>query len=191
MTEIVQISHGLAIMRALEGVARDPQWMRKTPPWADLGFPVIDKGVSAIFPLLVPAPPDGDPGGERLSDVRERLRMDFIHFYGGDFFHRETAMGLEEGYGRALVAAGAVVPGDSLTWWSVGKFAAVLVRSVDQERAVERLALHVIPKDWVWYQPLNSGTKREASRHRRIMREQAAAADADVVWSWPLPASDG
>lgn len=186
MTEIAKVSNGLEIMNTLKGVAGDHRWMGKTQPWADLGFPVIDRGAYAIFPLAV-----SDPGGaERLSDVRQGLETAFIHFFGGDYFHRENELDIEEGYGRALVAAGAVVRGASMTWWSVGNFAAVLVRSVDQENSAETLALHVIPKDWAGYLPLNAGTKREASRHRRIVKEQTAAGEVDVSWSWPLPASD-
>lgn len=45
----------------------------------------------------------------------------------------------------------------------------------------------VVPKDWVSYSPINSGTKREASRYRRIIKERNAA---DVVWSWPLSVPD-
>ncbi|MFE9781932.1 hypothetical protein ACFYPA_27690 [Streptomyces sp. NPDC005775] len=95
----------------------------------------------------------------------------------------------DEGYGRKLIAAGAVINGGR--WecvWSIQRFAVVLAHSVDQERARETLALHIVPLDWVRYRPVNSGTKREASRHRRILRERDAA---DVVWAWPLPMPDG
>lgn len=189
MTDIVHVSDGLAVMRALERVARDPRkWAGNAPRWADLGFPVIARGVHAIFPLVVAAAPEnGDPGGvQRPIDVEQSLSRDLVHYYGGDFIHRESELDLDAGYGHALIAAGAVSRGGSMNWWSVQNFAAVLVRSVDPETAGETLALHIIPKDWVHYSPLNAGAKREASRHRRIMKEQAAAAAVDVSWSWTL-----
>lgn len=186
----IRVSDGLAVMQALERVLGH-RYSEKTPQWADLGFPVIDRGAYAIFPLAVArAREDGGSGGSALlSGMRSRLERDFVHFYGGDFFHAEMDLDPEDGYGRKLVAAGAVVNG--ARWeclWSVQRFAAVLAHSVDRSRARETLALHIVPLDWVRYRPVNPGTKREASRHRRILRERDAA---DVVWAWPLSMPDG
>ncbi len=174
------ISDGGSILGALELV---PSW--QTPEWAELGFPVIARGRHAIFPLAAaPLRPGDDPAGVgRLSSLSERLTMHCIHFYGGDFFHAESRLDTETGYGRRLVEAAPVLPDpSSLVWWGIGSLAAVLVRSVDQQRLLETLALHVIPKEWVAWSP-SSGTKREASRARRMLREQS---DADATWSWPL-----
>lgn len=183
------ISDGLSIMHALERVLGHRN-SEKTPQWTELGFPVIDRGAYAIFPLAVArVHEDGDSGTpERLSDMKHSLRRSCVHFFGGDDFHAEMELDAEDGYGRKLVDAGAVDAGPR--WqclWCIQRFAMVLAHSVDQQRVWETLALHIVPKDWVRYRPVNSGTKREASRHRRILKERDAA---DVVWSWPLPDRD-
>ncbi|MGW6207795.1 hypothetical protein ACWF9B_29685 [Streptomyces sp. NPDC055089] len=185
-----QISDGLSIMHALERVLGHRN-SEKTPQWTELGFPVIDRGRYAIFPLAVArVREDGDSGGTSalLSDMEHSLRRSCVHFFGGDDVHAEMELDAEDGYGRKLVDAGAI--GSGAPWWcvwSIQRFAAVLAHSVDQQRAEETLALHIVPKDWVRYSPVNSGTKREASRHRRILKDRDAA---DVVWSWPLPDRD-
>ncbi|MEV5674386.1 MULTISPECIES: hypothetical protein [unclassified Streptomyces] len=184
-----RISDGLSIMHALERTLGH-RYSERTPQWADLGFPVIDRGAYAIFPLAVArVREDGDSGtAERLSEMTHSLRRNCVHFFGGDDFHAEMALDAEDGYGRKLADAGAVVTGPP--WecvWCIQRFAVVLAHSVDRHRAWETLALHIVPVDWVRYRPLNSGTKREASRQRRIIRERDAA---DVVWSWPLPVPD-
>lgn len=173
MTVAEQISDGAAILRKLERV---PAW--HTPHWTELGFPVIDRGDYAIFPL---ARASGAEAIATLRDTETRLRTEFIHFYGGDFFHAESKLDVDAGYGRTLVDAGAVVSG--LNWWSIQNLAVVLVRSLDHERALETLAIHALPKEWVRAPPLNPGTNRAASRARRMIREQALA---DVRWAWPL-----
>ncbi|WP_250918007.1 hypothetical protein [Streptomyces albipurpureus] len=187
--EKIRISDGLSIMHALERVLGQ-KYSEKTPQWTDLGFPVIDRGKYAIFPLAVARTrEDGDLGrAERLSEMGRSLRRSCVHFFGGDDFHAEMELDAEDGYGRKLADAGAVVTGPP--WeclWCIQRFAVVLAHSVDHRRAGETLALHIVPMDWVRYRPLNSGTKREASRYRRIIRERDAA---DVVWSWPLPVPD-
>lgn len=184
-----QISDGLSIMHALERVLGHRN-SEKTPQWTELGFPVIDRGPYAIFPLAVArVQEDGDSGrAEHLSDMKYSLRRSCVHFFGGDDFHAEMELDAEDGYGRKLADAGAVDTGSP--WrclWCIQRFAVVLAHSVDQQRVWETLALHVVPKDWVRYHPINSGTKREASRCRRILKERAAA---DVVWSWPLQDRD-
>ncbi|TXS57336.1 hypothetical protein [Streptomyces sp. t39] len=184
-----RIADGLSIMHALAR-ALGTRYSERTPQWTDLGFPVIDRGRHAIFPLAVaPVREAGAPvGGGRLSEMRDGLRRSCVHHFGGDDFHAEMELDAEEGYGRKLADAGAVVTGPP--WqclWGIQRFAVVLAHGVGHEGAVETLALHVVPMDWVRYRPLNAGTKREAARHRRILGERDAA---DAVWSWPLDAPD-
>jgi hypothetical protein len=179
---VVEIADGIAILRALEEVGGRPF------DWAELGAPVVDRGAHAIFPLAVTALlDDRDPAASTRLQERERaLERDCVHFYGGDGFHAEMRLDIDVGYGRRLIETSMLAHAPRY-WWGIGRFAAVLVRSVEQRSAFDTLALHIIPKDWVWYSPLNSGTKREASRQRRIAREQKTVAGvADVVWSWPL-----
>ncbi|MFE2976194.1 hypothetical protein [Streptomyces sp. NPDC059258] len=187
--EEIAISDGLSILQALER-ALGRRYSDRTPQWTDLGFPVIDRGKYAIFPLAgVRTQKGGDPSAaERLRDIRHSLERACVHFYGGDDFHGEMELDAEDGYGRKLADAGALVTGPP--WgclWSIERFGVVLAHSVDQRRAWETLALHIVPIDWVRYRPINSGTKREASRYRRIIKERDAA---DVVWSWPLSVPD-
>lgn len=187
--EMHRISDGLSILHAFERVL-GRRFSDRTPQWTDLGFPVIDRGKYAIFPLAVARrQEDGGSGwDERLLNIRGSLARDCVHFYGGDDFHAEMELDAEDGYGRSLAAAGAF--GNGPPWWhlwAIQRFGVVLVHSVDQQRAWETLALHIVPKDWVSYSPINSGTKREASRYRRIIKERNAA---DVVWSWPLSVPD-
>lgn len=184
---MVEIADGIAILSALEGVGGRPF------DWAELGAPVVDRGAHAIFPLAVAAVQDvGDPtASNRLLERERALELACVHFYGGDGFHAETNLDIDAGYGRRLVETAMLARAPSY-WWGIGRFAAVLVRSVEQRSAFETLALHIIPKDWVWYSPLNSGTKREASRQRRIARDQETVARvADVVWSWPEDPAQG
>lgn len=187
--ETTRISDGLSVLQALEGVL-GRRYSDKTPQWTDVGFPVIDRGKYAIFPLaVVRTQEDSDPGSSgRLRDMAHSLQRACVHFYGGDDFHGEMELDAEDGYGRKLADSGAVVTGPP--WrclWFIERFGVVLAHSVDQQRAWETLALHIVPIDWVRYRPINSGTKREASRHRRIIKERDAA---DVVWSWPLSVPD-
>ncbi|CAM3526114.1 hypothetical protein [Stackebrandtia soli] len=184
-----RISNGLSIMHALERVL-GKRATDKTPEWTDLGSPVIDRGKYAIFPLAVAsARKGGDSGGaERLPAISHGLRRRCVHLYGGDDFHSELKLDAADGYGRKLADAGAI--GTEPPWqclWCIQRFAVVLVHSVDRPHALETLALHIVPIDWVWYRPRNAGTKREASRCRRIVKERNAA---DVVWSWPLSFPD-
>lgn len=180
--EVVRIADGAAILSALEVL---PEWQE--PRWVELGFPVIDRVRHAVFPLAVAPLPEGSrpDAAQRLLDESDRLTMHGVHFYGGDFFHSESAVDVAEGYGRRVVEACVVLPDPSrLIWWGIGRLAVILVRAVDPARTFETLSLHVIPKEWVWRWPPTPGTKREASRARRMLREQAAA---DASWSWPIP----
>jgi len=183
--EVVRIADGTAILSALEGLT---DWQE--PRWADLGFPVIGRGRHAVFPLAVaPLPEATDPdAARRLLDESERLIMHGVHFYGGDYFHAETPVDVDEGYGRRVAESCIVLPDPGrLIWWGIGRLAVILVRAVDRARTTETLSLHVIPKEWVWRWPPTPGTKREASRARRMLREQAVA---DASWSWPIPESE-
>lgn len=178
----LRIADGTAILSALESL---PEW--REPSWADLGFPVVDRGRHAIFPLAVAALTEGatPDAARRLLGECERLTLHAVHCYGGDFFHAESALDVEAGYGRRVVEACTVLPDPGrLIWWGIGRLAAILVRSADPSRSVEALALHVVPKEWVWRWPPHPTTKRDASRARRMAREQAAA---DASWSWPIP----
>ena len=176
------IADGFAILRALEKVNGRPI------EWAELGTPVIDRGAHAMFPIAVAAVQNsGDPADlARLQQTAQTLERDLIHFYGGDGIHAEMRLDVEAGYGRRLVETSALVHAPRY-WWGIGRFAVILVHSVEQQREFETLALHIIPKDWVWYSPIAPSTKRGASHLRRIIREQETVGGvADVVWSWPL-----
>lgn len=176
------ISDGFAILRHLEEVKGRPI------EWAKLGTPVIDRGSHAIFPIAVAAVHNsGDPADlTRLQQTGQALERDFIHFYGGDGIHAEIRLDIDAGYGRRLVETSALVH-EPRYWWGIGRFAVILVHTVEQRREFDTLALHIIPKDWVWYSPLAPSTKRDASHLRRIIREQETIGGvADVVWSWPL-----
>ncbi|MFJ9523629.1 hypothetical protein ACIRPK_36045 [Kitasatospora sp. NPDC101801] len=183
-----RISDGLAVLQALER-SLGRRHSDRTPPWQELGFPVIDRGRYAIFPLAVaPAQVGAEQVSKDLSAMRYSLQRSCVHFYGGDDVHGELDIGTEDGYGRKLVEAGAVVAGP--VWiglWVIQRFGVVLAHSIDRGRAMETLALHIVPVDWVLYRPVNSGTKREASRYRRVVRDRDAV---DVAWSWPLPGPD-
>lgn len=182
--EVTEISDGLAVLSALEDIGGRPF------DWAELGAVVIDRGAHAIFPLAVAeVQDDHDPAApSRLREMAQRLERDCIHFYGGDWFHAETVLDLDTGFGRRLVET-PLLARPPRYWWSVGRFAAVIVRSVEDRRAFETLALHIIPKDWVRSSPIAPSTNRDASRLRRTTRERETVAGvADVVWSWPSEA---
>lgn len=177
MTDVEHLADGLALLRMLEKI---PTWRK--PQWGDLGLPVVDRGDHAIFPLAVA--PLGEAGGaDALLETETGLRNHCIHYYGGDSFHAESVLSPEDGYGRKLLDAGAVPHGSALLWWGIQNLAVVLVRAVDERRRVETLALHVLPKDWLWEPAVSPATKRAASHARRMARECGAA---DVTWSWPL-----
>lgn len=169
------------------GFLARPSAVAETFSWSDFGQPVIDRGDAAIYPLAVaPVAEGGDvDAASELAEMEYRVARYCVHFHGGDDFHAENQVDLEDGFGRNLLASGAIVQsGSSLNWWTVRSRAVVLVRSHDPEHALQRLALHVVPREWLSEVPMNSGTKREASRRRRLAKERAAS---DVAWSWPLP----
>lgn len=179
---MVVITDCLEVLQALEGVKGRPI------AWAAMGAPVIDRGAHAIFPLAVAAvqPGRGAQESASLAELARNLELHCIHFHGGDGFHAEMALKADAGYGRRLVETSALLRTPRY-WWGIGRFAVVLVHALEQQGEFESLALHVIPKDWVWHSPITPSTKRGASQLRRIVREQESIGGAaDVLWSWPL-----
>ncbi|MEZ2370581.1 hypothetical protein [Arthrobacter sp. RCC_34] len=177
MTDVENITDGIALLRTLETI---PTWRK--PRWEDLGLPVVDRGDHAIFPLAV-APLIDSGEARALLETETMLRNHCIHYYGGDSFHAESVLSTDEGYGRKVLEAGAIPHGSVVLWWGIQNLAVVLIRAVDERRRLETLALHVLPKDWVWEPAVPLTTKRAASHARRMARDCSAA---DARWSWPL-----
>jgi hypothetical protein len=180
---LITRSQGMTILTALADPRRTPSG--PSPTWADIGSPVVDRGVHAIFPLAS-ARVDAPGAKERLHAVRDRLQMDAIHYYGGDHFHAETDLRGEDGYGRNLARSGIDTIGPVYAW-RVGDHAAILVHGRNRLDATETLALHVVPAEWVWERLGSGDTKRAQSHRRRALRERDAA---DARWSWPSPRAD-
>lgn len=183
-SEIERISDGLRILDAI--VALTPRQAATHPSlWPLLGVPAIDRGVLVIFPLAVTAVSPTDRSGlERLREVHAELQRACIHFHGGDDFHAESVLDAEEDpYGRRLAEVGApdTTPGGVVVW-RVRDRGAALVLVVDEERGQATLAFHLVPQDWIWNWPPEPATKREASRRRTALQEQAAV---EIEWSWP------
>lgn len=173
MTGFVSTVDGLTLLQALDSLRGG------AVHWPDLAPLVIDRGDLVIVPL---AKSDGGADAdEQLQRIKADLQRDCIHFYGGDWFHAETLLDLDEGYGRVLARAGGVSPA-RLYAWSVGGFAVVLVHAADARGAGSTLALHFLPREWIWPRLSNGDTKRETSRRRRIAKERDAA---DAAWEWP------
>lgn len=175
----------LAVMERVEDAlsaksqGRTPAWRR--PEWSELGVPAIDRGAFAIIPIAVAlGSDDGAQAGEALGELDHELWKRWGYLHGGHDY-RVGRTDPEEGYGRRLAEAGAF--GRGPYWWTVRDVAVMVVRSVDQRRTLESLAIHVLPKDWVRYLPSEPATDREGSRRRRMLRERDAA---DVSWTWPL-----
>lgn len=189
VTGFEELTDGVILVEAL---AADPHRRagEPAPGWSDLAPHVIDRGAYAIFPLAAAPASDSDHVSEAQRSLREldrRIAMHCIHFYGGDGFHAETSLDTDEGYGRRLAESGVAVLGNSYAW-RVRDHAAILVRSIDPSLALETLAFHVVPSEWVWYHAVNGGTKREASRFRRAGRERDLA---DASWGWPTATGAG
>lgn len=177
---VTEIADGLTILRALDQAKGRPV------VWAELDESAIDRGAHAIFPLAVAEIDDRDDlaAATRLQEDAQRLERDCIHFYGGDWFHAETRLDTGTGYGRRLVETVFLLRPPRY-WWGIGRFAVVIVRAIEERREFETLALHVIPKEWVWTSPIAPSTKRDASHLRRVLREQETVGGvADLVWSW-------
>lgn len=181
---VLRVSDATAILRALEG---EPEW--RTPNWADLGFAVIDRGRYAIFPLAGAPVDEGTMPGDagKLADDADRLRMYCVHWYGGDFFHAESRLDVDAGYGLRLREAGPLLPAAVRPpWWRIGGLVVLVIRSIDPGGTIETLALHALPEEWFPQSVLAPTTKREISRARSMLREQEAA---DASWAWPIGAS--
>ncbi|HXH36861.1 MAG TPA: hypothetical protein VNJ54_20970 [Plantibacter sp.] len=174
VAEFAVSANGLSVLRSLE------QLPGGKPTWSDLGVVVIDRSTHAIVPLARAPIGAEDATDERFLEVKRRMTMDGVHFYGGDGFHAETILTADEGYGRRLAVAGPEVVGRPIAW-TVREWSAVLVHAIHRDLGYASLAFHLVPRDWAWYVPKNSGTKREASRHRRLVRE---CGEADASWSW-------
>jgi len=172
-----QFDEALATGAAIEHAIREHRG-RGAPAWAGLGVPVIDRGTFAIFPLAQAPTRPGDAGEEPLAALAERLYRHWGYRYGGHDF-RVGRLDPDGGYGLKLAEAGAV--GRGPFWWDVQDIAVILVRTADGRRALETLALHAVPLDWVSSRPVGS-TNRAQSRRRRMLRERAAA---HVSWTWP------
>ncbi|MBF4567708.1 hypothetical protein ITJ57_02915 [Plantibacter sp. VKM Ac-2880] len=193
MTEPIAEAPGLELLadgpRILDTIAGLSPRQAATHPsfWPLLGVPAIDRGALVIFPLAVATISATDRSAlERLREVCAALQQECIHFYGGDHFHGETTLDPEEDpYGRRLAEVGAhdTTP-RGVVVWRVRDRGAALVLVVDEPRGQATLAFHLVPKDWIWNGPSTPATKREASRRRSAVKEQAAV---DVVWSWPAP----
>lgn len=182
--ELEHVADGLRILDAIVGLT--PREAATNPSlWPLLGVPAIDRGALVIFPLAVAACSPADRSGlERLREVCAALQQDCIHLFGGDHIHRETVLDPDEDpYGRRLAEVGAhATTPRGVVVWRVRDRGAALVLVVDEERGQATLAFHLVPKDWIWNWPPTPTTKREASRRRSAVKEQAAV---DVVWSWP------
>lgn len=178
-------SRGMSILTTLADRKHIPSGPA-THTWADIGSPVVDRGASAIFPLAS-APAEAPGAMERLHAVRDRLQMDAIHYYGGDHFHAETVIRVEDGYGRNIARSGIETIGNVYAW-RVGGHAAVLVHGRDPVDGTETLALHVVPAGWVWERLGAAETTREQSRRRRAVEERDAA---DAGWTWPDERAEG
>ncbi|MFC7878000.1 hypothetical protein [Isoptericola sp. NPDC057391] len=171
----------LATGEAIERAVREHRG-RDFPRWAALGLPVVDRGSHAIFPLAsatTRTDAAGSPDGAGLAGLAERLYRHWGYWYGGHDY-RVGRLASDEGYGLKLAEAGALTPGPY--WWDVRDVGVVCVRSVDASPERETLALHVVPKSWVWTSQPDPTTDRGISHRRRTMRERAAA---DVTWEWP------
>lgn len=174
MTGFEQLADGLDVMNALASqrgaidVDRDA-----------VSTHIIERGLIWVVPLArVTGDDEGDR--ERFHRVCGDLEMDGIHYFGGDYFHGETSIEPDEGYGMQLEKVGIHLDGSSCAW-RIHDFAAVYVRASDGDQAT--LSLHILPAEWIW--PRLGDAKRDQSRRRTKARELAAA---DPRWEWPVRA---
>lgn len=179
------------LMSGLEDFLRDHKLTTKVIDWAGLGFPVIDRGNQAIYPLMVAArTPAGDSGGE--SDMEAVVEMVWRHWgyvYGGHDYRVGRFRDNDEWGKRAL--------GDKLhdistegrppVWWDIGHHVVIFVTSTDRHRTVARSALHVVPREWIFTGQFTPSTKRALSRCRTMARR---VGEADLDWSWEQTPTD-
>ncbi len=185
MTGFQQLADGIDIMNALDPRFRERTRYVRPVVWEDVSPHVIDRGRLKIFPLarVMRGGSDDAADEERFQGVSDRLERDGIHRFGGDWFHSETLLSDDEGYGERLARAG-IIPDRRPYAWGVGDHAAVFVRVTTE--AERTLSLHVIPAEWVWERRGNSETKREQSRRRSAAKHLAAV---DPRWEWPITAT--
>lgn len=179
------------LMSRLDTFLREHKLTTKVIDWASLGFPVIDRGTHAIYPLMVAArTPDGDSGGEAdLTSVVEMVWRHWAYVYGG---HEERVGRFRDNDEWGKQALGEKLhaysdEGRSPVWWHIGHHVVVFVTSTDRGRTVVRSALHVVPREWVLTGQTTPSTKAALSRCRRMVRR---VGEADLDWSWEQSLSD-
>lgn len=178
-----------SLMETLDAALRAER-PRGNPPWQDIGFPVIDRQVHAVFPLLVaPMTPGGDSAAERdFIDVADRLWWHWGYMYGGHGY-RVGYFSDDDEWGRKVLRDKLQAHGEwrrDPRWWDIGSHVVVLVTAPYADRATARCALHVVPRDWVFAGHLTPRTNRALSHCRTVERTVAAA---DLDWDWPQDAT--
>ena len=203
MSRFVHIADGLHIPMELKRI-RDES--RRGPgeyapveiDWQKISPYVVDNGLVKIFPLARSA--GGEEADTQMSALRGELERHFIHFFGGDWFHAETPLNLEEGYGKKIADLGLVAPPRYV--WSVATFAFTMVHAVDHDQpGASTLALHIYPGDWQWPPRHKSDTKkmrawRWENRGRNIPEpkdstertQEKRMNEASIEWHWPTEA---
>lgn len=178
MTGFTQIVDGVTV---LEGIARMRRGVDASVEvrWQELAPFVVDRGKVVIVPLARST--GGPEADDRLVETKRRLQQAFIHAYGGDGYHAETVLDPEEGYGRRLARAG-IPHVEQLNAWSVADVGAVLVHTAGDRDTASNLALHIVPRAWIWSRFPHPDEDRERSRRHRLTRQQDAV---DLTWHWP------
>lgn len=178
------------VMEELDAALRE-RWSRSKPAWPDLGFPCIDRGVHAVFPLLqAEVTADGGSGAERdLAEITEHLWRHWGYHYGGHDFRlgefREDDAGGRKVLGDRLRSSG--TRGKEPKWWEIANHVVIFLTSADEQGTSIRSAVHVVPKEWILAGRFAPSTDREASRTRRVARTVAAA---DLEWDWRPEGAD-
>lgn len=167
------------------------RWSRTAPTWEQLGFPCIDRGAHAVFPLLVAeATTAGDTAAERdLTEITEHLWGHWGYRYGGHDFRlgafRDDDVAGRKVLGDRLLASGTGVRAPK--WWDIAGHVVIFATSANAERTSIRSALHLVPKEWIFAGNLPLSTDRAVSRSRSVARTVAAA---DLEWDWKQDGSD-
>lgn len=201
MSRFIQIADGLAVPMGIRRMEKDArhragEYVGPDIDWQQLSPDVVDNGFVKVFPLARSA--GGQEADEKLLALKKRCEMAFIHFFGGDGFHSEIPLSLEEGYGRKLSAAGLLAPP---RWaWSVWDQGFTMVHAADPDaEGAATLSLHFYPYEWLWSRPLEyekwSWSQRNAIKGR-IKKEEAKRRKAEkqieetsIEWRWPADAT--
>lgn len=150
---------------------------QRSRTWQDVGFPVIERGVHAVFPLLVQRSTNGcPPHGDDHRYIDDRLWRDWGFRYGGHDYRVGTFRESDE-WGKEVLGAKLRETGPYArqpTWWDIADHVVVFVSARDP-RSAATSALHVVPRDWVFAGLLTPRTKRALSHCRRVVRTVAAA----------------